>query len=131
MNAFKKELAGLLCSDFQIDRVMNNKIAPQILDVFANRMESESDAVELLVNSMTILALDVFTGRSFFWVRVSKIENEETLQLWSLVRPFFSISFITQYMITSWEGREKAPTRDQTEKYLLDIESYYRQTTDK
>ena len=44
MDAFSKELAGLLCSDHQTHRVLANKIVPKIVETIAARTSGDKQS---------------------------------------------------------------------------------------
>ena len=61
MDAFSKELAGILCSDSQVNRVLANKVVPKILETIAARTSGEkprsmADGYGELLFSMSIWA---------------------------------------------------------------------------
>ena len=67
MTAFAKELAGLLCSDHQAWRVMENKIMPEIIDTLTNRASNDGGrehpiwALSFLEGAIQDYALSSFT----------------------------------------------------------------------
>lgn len=130
MNAFSKELAGLLCSDFQVDRVMNDKIMPEIIDITANRVEDEIKAIQTVYDSVKSCALDAFTNysiRSGFDVKITSLSD--VYKIYAIVREWFCIDQVADYMSKRCSERNikhRNTAFYELKAYMCDIELAYR-----